>query len=297
MNLPDTHGYAPLHIAAQHGYIPDVKVLIEHGANPNPKDKTGRSPLHFAAQKGGHLQIAKVLLENGAAYNSCDDFGMSALMYAVEDIAFEVGMTLLDYGADINMSANNGNCPLHWAARYDVIKPAEILLGHGAKIDACNNWGETPLLIAIQENHLSMIGLFIREGARVDVLNASDRSILHCVAMYSNIETMHLLARARICGVDIDASDADGWTPRGLFWNLRNENYQLPQRAPFEEERDAFDALLASVNQPCVEELLDPNMDRQSGGEGAPSIAIAEDEPNSDSDIFLDAEERLESQM
>ncbi|PVH78902.1 ankyrin, partial [Cadophora sp. DSE1049] len=42
-----------------------IKFLVSHGADLNPHDCVGNTPLHYAA-KGGYLDAAKMLIELGA---------------------------------------------------------------------------------------------------------------------------------------------------------------------------------------------------------------------------------------
>jgi ankyrin repeat protein len=47
-----------------------VKLLLEHGADPNIKNKDGITPLHWAVFKSGvHVEVVKLLLEHGADPN------------------------------------------------------------------------------------------------------------------------------------------------------------------------------------------------------------------------------------
>ncbi|KAH0444708.1 ankyrin repeat protein [Colletotrichum camelliae] len=57
-------GWTPLHFAAWGGHDAAIKVLCGHGANVNVQCKTGRSPLHFAAEMSD-LASAKALVEAG----------------------------------------------------------------------------------------------------------------------------------------------------------------------------------------------------------------------------------------
>ncbi|MFC1843126.1 ankyrin repeat domain-containing protein [Candidatus Dependentiae bacterium] len=56
----------PLHIAASKGKLAIVRVLVESGAQLEPKNIDGKTPLHFAAEKG-RVKIVEYLVERGAA--------------------------------------------------------------------------------------------------------------------------------------------------------------------------------------------------------------------------------------
>jgi hypothetical protein len=47
------------------GHVDVVRLLLEHRADPNAKDKFGWTPLHLAAS-GGHVNVVRLLLERGA---------------------------------------------------------------------------------------------------------------------------------------------------------------------------------------------------------------------------------------
>ena len=58
-------GQTALHIAARQGHVPNVELLLDHGASPNAATKDLYTPLHIAAREG-HMEVAKVLLDKGA---------------------------------------------------------------------------------------------------------------------------------------------------------------------------------------------------------------------------------------
>lgn len=81
LNAGDYEGWTPLHTASSVGREPFVKLLLQHGADPNCITKTGQTPLHLAAQKGNVL-IIQMLLNYGAQWNIKDNNGDTALHVA-----------------------------------------------------------------------------------------------------------------------------------------------------------------------------------------------------------------------
>jgi ankyrin repeat protein len=72
-------GRTNLHKAAFDGNAERVKELLKKGADPNTKDKKGRTPLHWAAPYKGHVEVVKLLLEHGADPNIKNKYGRTPL--------------------------------------------------------------------------------------------------------------------------------------------------------------------------------------------------------------------------
>ena len=56
----------PLNHQAGHGRMRGVSTLLELGADPNPQDEQGNTPMHRLAQRGTGREFARLLLEHGA---------------------------------------------------------------------------------------------------------------------------------------------------------------------------------------------------------------------------------------
>ena len=101
--------------AAQSGDITLMRLLLEHGANPNIATTNNTTPLMVAAGIGW---VEGVTNEQGTKEN-------------VETVKL-----LLELGADVNAVDGDGRTALHGAAhkgRNDVV---QLLVDHGAKLDA-----------------------------------------------------------------------------------------------------------------------------------------------------------------
>lgn len=70
-------GFTPLLIAATNGHIAMVRLLLEHGADPNLRNYDGVTALHNAVYEN-QLDIVALLLEAGADPNIKDRFGNTA---------------------------------------------------------------------------------------------------------------------------------------------------------------------------------------------------------------------------
>ncbi|XP_035826401.1 26S proteasome non-ATPase regulatory subunit 10 isoform X2 [Aplysia californica] len=129
----DTSGRAPLHWAASGGhtdivaYLLELQVpvndrdeisetLIKHGADVDPTDSVGHTPLHRAASKG-NLNIVKLLISNKANLDLRDISGCTPLHLACEDDSGEVAKLLIDNGARTDIRNNDKKTAFELAPR------------------------------------------------------------------------------------------------------------------------------------------------------------------------------------
>lgn len=59
----DTYRWTPLHKAASMGHLEIVQILLESGADPNPKDKWGKTALE-QAEAEGHAEVAALIRDH-----------------------------------------------------------------------------------------------------------------------------------------------------------------------------------------------------------------------------------------
>lgn len=88
-------GRTALYDAVTIGSEPILRLLLDHGANPNIRDNHGEAPLHVAAHN--EPRMLEMLLAGGADVNACDERGQTAL-----DVAMRGSTTaavLLRHGA------------------------------------------------------------------------------------------------------------------------------------------------------------------------------------------------------
>ena len=112
VNLKDTVGRTPLHIAAEKGNIDVAMFLIENGANVNVADANGNTPLVFIINKTGNPKVTQRLLEKGASVNAQNRTGETALVYAAWHGYSAIVQLLLENRADVTLKNKQGNTAL-----------------------------------------------------------------------------------------------------------------------------------------------------------------------------------------
>jgi ankyrin repeat protein len=90
---------SPLMMAALKGNVEAVDALLKRDADVN---KTGWTPLHYAASAGSaqHLAIIALLLENHAYIDAASPNGTTPLMMAAQYGSTDAVQLLLNEGAD-----------------------------------------------------------------------------------------------------------------------------------------------------------------------------------------------------
>jgi len=112
-----------------------IKELLEKGTDPNIRDGSGNTPLHFAAPKGC-AEVARLLLEHGADPNAQDKSGETPLHVAAFNGHVDVVRLLLEYGADPSIRNRDGKTPLDLAresGHREVVSLMEGWLGQRKK--------------------------------------------------------------------------------------------------------------------------------------------------------------------
>jgi ankyrin repeat protein len=102
-----------LMLAALKGYLPLVQKLMANDADVN---KTGWTPLHYAAS-GGHVPVIAYLLENSAYIDAESPNGTTPLMMAAMYGSPEAVKHLIQAGADLTIKNQLGLTALDFAIR------------------------------------------------------------------------------------------------------------------------------------------------------------------------------------
>ena len=98
-------GKTALMMVSENGHVEIVKLLLKHGANPNPLNQFDETALMWASIIG-HFETVELLLKHGADINIKTDFYDTALVEASRCGRLEVVKLLLDHKT-LNLEKTN----------------------------------------------------------------------------------------------------------------------------------------------------------------------------------------------
>ncbi|KAG7534074.1 Acyl-CoA binding protein superfamily [Arabidopsis thaliana x Arabidopsis arenosa] len=100
-----------IHAFAREGEVENLLKCIENGIPVNARDSEGRTPLHWAIDRG-HLNVAEALVDKNADVNAKDNEGQTSLHYAVVCEREALAEFLVKQKADTSIKDEDGNSPL-----------------------------------------------------------------------------------------------------------------------------------------------------------------------------------------
>ena len=267
LDTVDSTGRSPLSWAAQRGEDKAVRLLLEHGADPNSNDKSNMTPLHYAAQ-ADTPKCLLLLIEYGARiYQSTR--GWTALHNACcfhDDLAYT--KPLLDLGADINERTYVGYTALSYAIIRNHLSNTAFLIRIGADVNVLDSEGISPLALSIKFRHLDAMKLLLQSGATHELLSDDNDTLLHLIAKFPDLDIIQYLSDFDIGDMDVDARNRENLTARELI-QIHNSNPDIAL---------AFQKLLRKVADRMgrvVERM--PKMDSQDVEDSDSSTEIFED--------------------
>mmetsp|Transcript_6398 Transcript_6398/g.18977 ORF Transcript_6398/g.18977 Transcript_6398/m.18977 type:complete len:724 (+) Transcript_6398:228-2399(+) len=234
------NGRTALAYAAEKGAVAVAVRLLDHAvgrAQVTRRDRSGRTPLHWAAWSG-NLVMARLLVEKGfAPSDTGDDGGFTPAFLAQQEGHDEVAEYL---------EAAAGRTPMHHAAWNGDIAAAEALLAptgpplvekyrterelevheaakakKAAVMDPLDSQGLSPIFLAAAQGHHEVLALLHKhhaaEAAEVRKFHAGapDWSALHWAAFRGSVEwCRHLIISGR--DRDLKSREYRGITPAEL---------------------------------------------------------------------------------
>ncbi|KAF2969312.1 hypothetical protein GQX73_g4251 [Xylaria multiplex] len=223
-SVRDSLGQQALHLGARRGNTTIIRLLLGDDRNsadttgPDADletiDKTGRTPLSWAAGNGKQLAMG-LLLQRGAKHSG-DGSGRTPLSWASGNGQEKSIKQLLQNGVKIDTQDVVGHTPLSWAARNGETGAADILLQAGSNLESMDESGRTPLSWAAGNGHNQVVALMLEKGAQLESKDRSGRTPLSWAAERWRDTVEFLLKR----GALLESKDLSSRTP--LSWAAQN---------------------------------------------------------------------------
>eukprot|EP00730_Choanoeca_flexa_P005849 TRINITY_DN12033_c0_g1_i12.p1 TRINITY_DN12033_c0_g1~~TRINITY_DN12033_c0_g1_i12.p1 ORF type:complete len:678 (+),score=101.39 TRINITY_DN12033_c0_g1_i12:1502-3535(+) len=152
VNIATNGGTTPLHRASKWGRVDVMQCLLEAGAYMNAHNRSGNTALHLAAS-WGKAPVA-LLLEHGADANIPDDSGKTPIYNAIERMDLDSFRLLVVHGASLTIYNKAGSTPMHAIMAHSMVDQPhfeQLLLlcietGAFDQPDKINARGFTPLM-------------------------------------------------------------------------------------------------------------------------------------------------------
>ncbi|XP_062587167.1 rabankyrin-5-like isoform X2 [Saccostrea cucullata] len=199
VNLTNSKGETPLHLACLNGLTELVEVLLDKGANPNSQTHapsvdqlnleeettpvSQQTPLHLALVNS-HSSIVELFLQHKIKaahsedslkilpnFNIKDSEGQTVLGLALWSGLHNEADRLLGAGANINEKNAEGMTLLHQAIEKQDTKSALFLIEHQADLTIKTNEFETPLQHAIRRHLPVVVDVLSKKGANLNIKN------------------------------------------------------------------------------------------------------------------------------
>jgi ankyrin repeat protein len=236
VNARDKYHQTPLLLAVRHERSDLVRVLLEHGADPNLEGAGGKTPLHMLSghrmsdyHRADYILVAQLLLERGVDVNARDKDHQTPLLLAVRYDRSDLVRFLLEHGADPNLDDGGGKTPLHILSGYRVFNyhcadyilvVAQLLLERGADVNARDKDHETPLLLAVRYESSDLVRLLLEHGANPNMDNNEGNTPLHTLFLkrnYNNDNDVLILRLLLEHGADTGARNKNHATSLDLL--------------------------------------------------------------------------------
>ena len=204
--------------AVNSGSIAEVEQAIAQGSDINARDADGNTPLILAARHGD-LAIVHMLIKKGANLRVKNNGGYDALLAlanyslpgqsacAKDGQTEPVGITLDDHlkiaeyflkkqVINANERTNEGNTALILAAQLNKRTLVELLLQNGANVNAVNKERRTALMFAAMKGRQDMLCLLIEKGADLQMKDKVGNTAIQYAEKYGHSKSKQRLSSA-----------------------------------------------------------------------------------------------------
>jgi uncharacterized protein len=214
-------GFTALHnlLRAPAAPVEAFQLVIQQGADTNPTDTSGRTPLMVClnehTDKALPLEQIAVLISAGADCSRVSRKGVSFLEWCVLATDGDTALLklLLRGGADVNYTDSEGQTARYSAVSSGNFEAVQLLLTAGSDVHHRDNMNMTPLFMV---RSLPVLNLLLAAGADVQAVSSAGLNALHCLCVREDIKPTAAVVCGLIkAGVDLTAcsNGPNGCTP------------------------------------------------------------------------------------
>ncbi|MFN8833380.1 MAG: ankyrin repeat domain-containing protein, partial [Alphaproteobacteria bacterium] len=182
INAQDKSGRTPLHYAAYNGDIEVVSLLLKKGCKTSIQNNDGLTPLHFAVQKHdiNGLNIIKLLIDSKANPFILSHNGASPKDSSdnpvIKELLVKYENESIHPDALSSFEYPGGLTSLHYAASRNWSHVIDGILAKGANIDAQDEYGRTPLYIASWKQSKDTLITLLQNHANPFITSINNKS-------------------------------------------------------------------------------------------------------------------------
>ena len=190
-------GWTGLHAAAQHSQLETIRLLLQHGADPNAREAGDNTyPLHWAAARKD-LEIVRALLDAGGDVHGTGDvhelgvIGWAAVFREPDDNPLPVVSLLLERGAHHHIFSA--------ISLGDLNEIRELVQQSPKSLDrrlSRFEGGQTPLHFAISRKRHDIVDLLIELSADLEAEDQNGHTALDFAIMHGDREAIRRLHAA-----------------------------------------------------------------------------------------------------
>ena len=184
----------PLMVAVRDAEPAMVELLLKGGSDPDVDSRILAVPAAL-----GRTPIVGLLLDAGADPETKDRLGRTALIHAVEAGETEVARRLLGAGAQVDVEGGKypGMTPLFYATQAGDLELLPVLLEAGADPDVPGGrYQLTPLMFAAWTGNVAIVRLLLEAGADPGIRNFRGETATSLASRGDHSEIVRLLSEA-----------------------------------------------------------------------------------------------------
>lgn len=191
---------APLTAAAYFGRVEIAKLLVEAGAELDPRchPQVICKALSHAVEKG-FVELTRLLLEAGADPDGLGPYRNVPLVYALGANQLGTARLLLEFGADPNLTNQFGASPFGGICGMGLADLVPLAVANGADLEARTSLGTyedmTPLMMAAAAGHARVVELLLEAGADRTARRDSGETAAQLAEEAGHAEVVALLER------------------------------------------------------------------------------------------------------